>query len=105
MQSANADVIDALGDLLSDFGTTFTYSGDDTEREGLILDETLADSLVPRGQTKQPDVTNITFYSSVWTTLPKVGYILTDSDDNQYSIETVRKIPRTPFLDCVCRIL
>ncbi len=105
MQSPDQDVIDALGDLLEDFGTDFTSSGDATTRNGLILDEDMAESIAPRGQTRQPNVTNITFYWTVWTSAAKVGLILTDEDGGRYAVENVRRIPRTPFVDLTCRIL
>ncbi len=105
MQSADQDVIDALGDLLEDFGTDFTCTADEVDRKGLILDENLAESIAPRGASRQPNMTNITFYWSVWTTVAKVGIILTDDDGAKYSIEKVRRIPRTPFVDLTCRIL
>jgi hypothetical protein len=105
MQSADQDVIDALGDLLEAFGSDFTCSADATSRRGLILDENLAESIAPRGASKQPNMTNITFYWTAWTTVAKVGIILTDEDGAKYAIEKLRRIPRTPFLDLTCRIL
>lgn len=105
MQSPDQDVIDALGDLIESFGSEFTCTADNQSRKGLILDETLAESIAPRGASKQPNITNITFFWTTWTTVAKVGIILTDADGAKYAIEKVRRIPRTPFLDLTCRIL
>lgn len=98
-------MIDALGDLLDAFGSDFTCSADEQSRKGLILDEAMAESIAPRGASKQPNMTNITFYWTAWTTAAKVGIILTDVDGGKYAIEKVRRIPRTAFLDLTCRIL